>query len=51
MEQTSGYMDHDAAGAGHLVVIDQREGRSWDEKVFWRGRRSKGGAPVEVRGM
>ena len=44
-------MDHDAAEAGHLVVIDQREGRDWEEKVFDRERRSKGGAPVEVRGM
>ena len=51
VEQTAGYMDRSAAEAGHLVVIDQREGRSWDEKVFHRKRRSKGGAPVEVWGM
>lgn len=38
-------------GRGLRVVIDQREGRDWEEKVFHRERRSKGGAPVEVRGM
>lgn len=51
VEQIAGYMDHDAAGAGPPVVIDQREGRDWEEKVFDRERRSKGGAPVEVRSM
>ncbi len=51
VEQTAGYMDRCAAEAGHLVVIDQREGRTWEEKVFRRPRRSKGGVPVEVWGM
>ena len=51
VEQTAGYMDRSAAKAGHLVVIDQREGRSWEEKVFHRRQRSEGGAPVEVWGM
>ena len=51
VEQTAGYMDRCAAEAGHLVVIDQRAGRSWEEKVFRRQRRSKDGAPVEVWGM
>ena len=51
VEQTAGYMDRCAAEAGHLVVIDQREGRSWEEKVFRRQRRSKDGRPVEVWGM
>ena len=51
VEQTAGYMDRSAAEAGHLVVIDQREGRSWEEKVFHREQRSKGGRPVEVWGM
>ena len=37
--------------AGHLVVIDQREGRSWEDRVFHCRRRSKDGAPVEVRGI
>ena len=51
VEQTAGYMDRSAAEAGHLVVIDQREGRSWEEKVFHCRRRSEGGVPVEVWGM
>ena len=51
VEQTAGYMARCAAEAGHLVVIDQREGRSWEEKVFHCRRRSKDGAPVEVWGM
>ena len=51
VEQTAGYMDRCAAEAGHLVVIDRREGRSWEEKVFRRQRRSKNGVPVAVWGM
>ena len=51
VEQTAGYMTRCAAEAGHLVVIDQRDGRSWDEKVFHRQRRSEAGAPVEIWGM
>ena len=51
VEQTARYMDRSAAEAGHLVVIDRREGRSWEEKVFRRQERSEGGVPVEVWGM
>ena len=51
VEQTAGYMARCAAEAGHLVVIDRREGRSWEEKVFRRPRRSKDGVPVAVWGM
>ena len=51
VEQTAGYMSRCAAEAGHLVVIDQREGRGWEEKVFRRQRRSNDGTPVEVWGM
>ena len=51
VEQTAGYMDRCAAEAGHLVVIDQRAGRTWEEKVFRRQQQSKGGTPVEVWGM
>ena len=51
VEQTAGYMARCAAEAGHLVVIDRREGRSWEEKVFRRQQRSKGSVPVEVWGM
>ena len=51
VEQTAGYMARCDAEAGHLVVIDQRAGRGWEEKVFRRQERSKGGVPVEVWGM
>ena len=51
VEQTAGYMARCGAEAGHLVVIDQREGRDWEEKVFHRQQRSKDGVPVEVWGM
>ncbi len=51
VEQTAGYMARCAAEAGHLVVIDRREGRSWEERVFHRQHRSQDGVPVEVWGM
>ncbi len=50
VEQTARYVDRCAAEAGHLVVIDRRENRSWDEKVFHRLRRSQS-VPVDVWGM
>ena len=57
VEQTARYVDRCAAEAGHLVVIDRREHRSWEEKIFRTRRRSAhlpdagGGAPVTVWGM
>ena len=51
VEQTAGYMARCAAEAGHLVVIDRREGRSWEKKVFRRQHRSQDGVPVDVWGM
>ena len=39
VEQTARYVARCAAEAGHLVVIDQREDRSWDEKTFHHRRR------------
>ena len=51
VEQTAGYMARCTAEAGHLVVIDQREGRSWEEKVFHRQHRSQDDVPVDVWGM
>ena len=50
VEQTAGYMARCAAEAGHLVVIDCREDRSWEEKVFHH-RRGAAAAPVDVWGM
>ncbi len=50
VEQTARYVDGCAAEAGHLVVIDRRENRTWDEKVFHRRRRSQS-VPIDVWGM
>ena len=51
VEQTAGYMTRCAAEAGHLVIFDRDEGRSWDEKVFRRRVRAESGAEIEVWGM
>ena len=50
VEQTARYVDRCAAEAGHLVIIDRRENRSWEEKVFHL-RREGGAVPVDVWGM
>ena len=47
LEQTRAYMDRCAAEAGHLVIFDHTEGRSWDEKIF-RRTETAGGPPVTV---
>ena len=49
LEQTAAYMDTSRASAGHLVVFDMREGRSWAERVY-RERRDWKGTPVTVWG-
>ena len=36
LEQTLSYMDRCGAESGHLVMFDQREGRSWEEKIYCR---------------
>ena len=51
VEQTAGYMDGCGAEAGHLVVFDRREGRSWDEKVFRLDRTAENGTDIAVWGM
>ena len=50
LEQTAGYMDRCGAEAGHLVIFDRDEGKSWEEKLFRRVE-SVGGAEVHVWGM
>ncbi len=50
VEQTARYVERCGAEAGHLVVIDCRENRSWEEKIFHE-RRGDGPAPVDVWGM
>ena len=49
LEQTAAYMDTSGASAGHLVVFDMREGRSWADRVY-RERRDWKGTPVTVWG-
>ena len=48
--QTAGYMDRCAAEAGHLVIFDRSEDKSWSDKVFCR-RESAGGTEILVWGM
>ena len=47
--QTAAYMDRCAAREGHLVVFD-RSGKSWEEKIFRRPE-SVGGRTITVWGM
>jgi len=42
----SGIMDGSASEEDHLVVIDRRQNRSWEEKVFHL--RPGGEMPVDV---
>ena len=49
LRQTALYMDTSGAEAGHLVVFDMREGRSWSEKIF-REERVWEGTTVTVWG-
>lgn len=51
VEQTAGYLDRCAAEAGHLVIFDRDEGRSWDEKVFRQRLTAANGTEIEVWGM
>ena len=51
--QTAAYVERCAAEAGHLVVIDRRKNRSWEQKTFHRRERPSAGgaAAVDVWGM
>ncbi len=49
LEQTAAYMDISRADAGHLVVFDMREGRSWADRVY-RERRVWKGIAITVWG-
>ena len=51
VKQTAEYMDRCDAEAGHLVVFDRREGRSWDDKVFRQARQAQDGTSIQVWGM
>ena len=49
--QTAGYLDRCGAQAGHLVIFDRDEGRSWDQKVFHDQRQAPGGVRIDIWGM
>ncbi len=51
LAQTVGYMDRSGAVAGHVVIFDRREGRSWNDKLFHRRTSAPGGATIDVWGM
>ena len=51
LEQTARYMDRCDADAGHLIVFDRREGRSWTDKIFRRAETLADGPEIEVWGM
>ena len=51
VEQTAAHMDRCGAEAGHLVVFDRSEERSWDEKVFRDRRIAESGVEIAVWGM
>ena len=51
LEQTSEYMDRCDAEAGHLVIFDRREGRSWADKIFHFRRVSISGVEIDIWGM
>ena len=50
LEQTRGYMDRCGAEAGHLIVFDRSESRTWEERLFRRAPAADG-APITVWGM
>ena len=50
LEQTAAYMDRCGAKAGHLVIFDRSEKRSWKEKIY-RRETEVAGAPITIWGM
>ena len=48
--QTAAYMDRCGAESGHLVIFDLRPGKTWEDRVFWRGP-EPGGLPITVWGL
>ena len=50
VRQTAGYMQRCSAQAGHLVIFDRDDGKTWEERIFRREERA-GGTRVTVWGM
>ena len=49
LEQTAAYMDLCGAEAGHLIIFDRDESRSWEEKIY-RKEAATDGAPITIWG-
>ena len=49
LEQTAAYMDRCGAEAGHLVIFDRSEDRSWEEKTYRKEAETEG-APITIWG-
>ncbi len=49
LEQTAAYLDLCGAEAGHLVIFDRSEERSWEEKIY-RREAPTGGPPITIWG-
>ena len=49
--QTRAYLDRCGAEAGHLIVFDRSQERTWEQKIFRRGAPTEVDAPVTVWGM
>ena len=50
VRQTTTYMDLCGAESGHLVIFDQRPGKSWEERIF-RREECTGPTSITVWGM
>ncbi|MDR2174783.1 MAG: hypothetical protein LBO82_02450, partial [Synergistaceae bacterium] len=50
LEQTAGYAERSGAEEAHLIVCDERPGRSWDEKIYDRIE-PRGGREIHVWGV
>ncbi len=50
LAQTAAYVDRCDAEAGHLVIFDRDESRSWEDKLSHR-RESAASVEIEVWGM
>jgi hypothetical protein len=50
LEQTARYADRSNAEEAHLIICDERPGRSWDEKIYDRIERC-GGREIHIWGV
>ena len=50
LRQTAAYMDRYGADSGHLLIFDQRPGKSWAERIF-RKEQTRGEISISIWGM